>query len=338
MKQKMEGLFGVGWPMVWWLLGSLCIPITLPWFLYNFIEAWKAKQLRNKLQGKVVLVTGASSGLGEALAHEFYRAGCRVILASRRQKELERVRTNLLNSYKTEPAHPPVILPLDLVDLNSIPECVNKILDIHGHVDILVNNAGISHRGDVITTKVDVDIKVMLVNYFGQVALTKAVLPSMIKRGSGHVIAVSSIQGKIAIPQRSAYAASKHALQAFCDTLRAEVAHHNVKVSVVTVGYINTNLSLNAVTGTGQIYGVMDATTASGYDPKYVAKEMLKVILLEKKEVTIAPLSPRLAIVLRTLAPEIFFWVMEKRARKPGYEPIGSDPEQDKIDKINKLL
>lgn len=165
-------------------------------------------------------------------------------------------------------------MPIDLSELNSIPGQVSSVLAIFGHIDILINNGGISNRGAVNETNVDVDIKVMLVNYFGTVALTKgkvivnccicvsnelfvllAVLPTMLARGSGHVVAVSSVQGRIAIPNRSAYAASKHALQAFCDTLRAEVSSHGIKVTVVSPGYIQTKLSLNALTGSGQTYG-----------------------------------------------------------------------------------
>jgi dehydrogenase/reductase SDR family member 7B len=104
-------------------------------------------------------------------------------------------------------------LPLDLTDLNSIPDKVKTVLDTFGQIDILVNNGGISMRGDAIETTIDVDIKIMLVNYFGTVAMTKAVLPSMIKRKEGRILCIGSAQGKFAIPQRSSYGASKHALQ-----------------------------------------------------------------------------------------------------------------------------
>lgn len=173
--------------------------------------------------------------------------------------------------------HPPVVLPLDLTDLNGLPDKVAEIEKIFGHIDILINNGGVSVRADILSTAMDVDIKVMLVNYFGSVALTKgrtkkkepsfvqfvsfmhfvfaAALPTMIKRKEGRIVCVSSVQGKFSLPHRSAYSASKHAMQAFCDSLRAEVAEHNVKVLCVSPGYINTALSLNALTGTGRSYG-----------------------------------------------------------------------------------
>lgn len=153
------------------------------------------------------------------------------------------------------PTHPPIILPLDLSDLNSIGGKVQSVLEIHGAIDILVNNGGISVRGDALSTAIDVDIRIMLVNYFGSVALTKACLPSMMARKEGRIVSISSVQGKFAIPHRSAYSASKHAMQAFCDSLRAEVAKDNIKVTLISPGYINTALSLNALTGTGASYG-----------------------------------------------------------------------------------
>lgn len=119
------------------------------------------------------MITGASSGLGEALAHEFYKQGCQIVLCARRRQELDRVRSELLDTHPTVTTYPPIIIPLDLSDINSLPGVVKKIIDITGHIDILVNNGGVSHRGSVLNTNPDVDIKIMLVNYFGAAALTK---------------------------------------------------------------------------------------------------------------------------------------------------------------------
>ncbi|PNF35180.1 Dehydrogenase/reductase SDR family protein 7-like [Cryptotermes secundus] len=217
--------------------------------------------------------------------------------------------------YTAVPTHLPVVLPLDLSDLNSLPDCVTQALAIFGHVDILIHNGGISNRGDVISTDVDVAMKIMMVNYFGQMVLTKAVLPSMIERRSGHIVTVSSIQGRIAIPYRSAYAASKHALQAFSDSLRAELARYNIKVSVISPGYIATALSVNALTGSGEAYGETDSATANGYTPEYVAEKILSAVVQCKEEMIISPVVPRLAMLIRTLAPSLYFWIMERRAR-----------------------
>ncbi|KAL1140234.1 hypothetical protein AAG570_000166, partial [Ranatra chinensis] len=265
---------------------------------------------------QVVLITGASSGLGEAIAHAFYRAGCRVILASRRIDQLERVKTDLLATKCTVQTFTPEVLQLDLSDLSSIPDFAQKALNLHGCIDILINNGGISFRGEVENTSTDVDLKVMMVNYFGQICLTKALLPSMIKHQSGHILAVSSVQGRISIPHRSAYSASKHALQAFFDCLRAEVKPHGINVTVVSPGYVKTNLSVNAITGSGGRYGVLDETTASGTPPEHLAQKILIAVMHKKEEVIEASLSPRLAILLRYIWPSLYFYIMEKRALK----------------------
>lgn len=143
-----------------------------------------------------------------------------------------------------------------------------------------------------------------------------AVLPSMIKNKSGQVVFVSSIQGLVALPERSAYCASKHALQAFSDSLRAEVASHNISVTVVSPGYIKTELSMNALTGSGSKHGEMDATTESGYSPEFVASEIGRAVVQKKKEVIICTLLPRVAIFLRKYLPSMYFSVMVKRAKK----------------------
>lgn len=120
------------------------------------------------------MITGASSGLGEQIAHEFYKQGCQVVLCARRRQELERVRTDLLKMHSTVPTYPPIIIPLDLNDLETIPTHVEKILGITGHIDILINNGGVSQRGSVLSTNIEVDLKIMYVNYFGSVVLTKS--------------------------------------------------------------------------------------------------------------------------------------------------------------------
>ncbi|KAG5675202.1 hypothetical protein PVAND_005126 [Polypedilum vanderplanki] len=306
-----------------WLLKILKLPLVIYKFLFY-------KEVRQSLSGKVVLITGASSGLGEALCHVFYSAGAKVILAARRVEELERVKSDLLLTHSTtETSHPPVILKLDLTDLNELPNKVKEVLDIFGHIDILVNNGGISVRSEAIKTKIDVDIKIMLTNYFGTVALTKSVLPSMIERKQGRILCISSVQGKIAIPHRAAYSASKHALQAFCDSLRAEVDEHNIKVTLISPGYISTNFSLNALTGNGNLYGKMDATTEHGTDPLVMAKDILQAVLRDKKDVIICSLAPKLAYWLRFICPSLYFFIMSKRARKLSKQNNSSFNKED---------
>ncbi|XP_058066468.1 dehydrogenase/reductase SDR family protein 7-like [Anopheles bellator] len=299
-----------------WVLTTLCLPIAIPCLLFRILAMLREKRNTRSLNGKVVLITGASSGLGEALAHSFFLAGCKVVLAARRKEELERVRKDLLAIHTTVPTHPPIILPLDLSDLNSIAGKVQEVLEIHGAIDVLVNNGGVSVRGDALSTAIDVDIRIMLVNYFGTVAMTKACLPSMVARKEGRIVSISSVQGKFAIPHRSSYCASKHALQAFCDSLRAEVAKDNIKVTLISPGYIKTAMSVNALTGSGTPYGKMDAATEAGATAESTAKNIVKAITRDEKDVVMAPIAPRAAYWLRHLLPSVYFWVMRKRAEK----------------------
>ncbi|XP_055954503.1 dehydrogenase/reductase SDR family member 7B [Patella vulgata] len=193
----------------------------------------------------------------------------------------------------------------------------NEAYSFYNQVDILINNAGISYRGRIQDTSIQVDKKVMQVNYFGQVALTKGILPRMLESGNGgHIVGISSIQGKISIPYRSAYSASKHAFQAFCDCLRAECADKNINVSVISPGYIKTSLSLNAVTGDGNKYGVMDKTTENGMTPEYVAQRVLEAVMYQNNDDILSSITPKIAVYLRTIAPSVFFWLMKSRARK----------------------
>lgn len=302
--------------LFWWICSTICLPLTLPYLILKVIGIIKERKYRECLPGKVVLITGASSGLGEALAHTFFLAGCKVVLAARRKDELERVRKDLLELHTTVVTHSPVVIPIDLSDINSLPAKVKEILEIHGQIDIIINNAGISVRSDCLSTSLDVDIKVMLVNYFGTIALSKAALPSMIQRREGRIVCVSSVQGKFSIPHRSAYGASKHALQAFVDSLRAEVDQHNVKVTMISPGYIRTALSYNALTGSGNQYGKMDSTTESGASPEKVAKRILKAVLRDEQDVIIAPVAPLIAYWIRHLCPSLYFYIMTRRARK----------------------
>lgn len=295
----------------WWF-GRFLIPSFVTLFIYR-VFFYRSSKL---LHGKVVLITGASSGLGEALAHIFHSAGCKVILASRNEVSLQRVKNELAfkrpGKVSTFPA---VVLPVDLTNLQYLESFAKEAVDIYGRIDILINNAGMSYRGLIVSTSTDVDYKVMLVNYLGQVALTKALLPSMMEQSNGHIVFVSSVQGRVAIPYRSAYTVSKHALQAFSDTLRAEVAEYNISVTTASPGYIRTNLSINAITGNGKRYGVLDDTTASGYPAPYVADKIFWAIVGRKKELVIAPLTHRLVIYIRTLCPWLYFFIMRLRAR-----------------------
>ncbi|GAB5580615.1 dehydrogenase/reductase SDR family member 7B isoform X3 [Prionailurus iriomotensis] len=285
--------------------------------IFSLFKLLQRMRMKAYLRNAVVVITGATSGLGRECAKVFYTAGARLVLCGRNREALEELTKELAASLATKvQTHKPYTVAFDLADPGAIVAATAEILQCFGYVDVLINNAGISYRGAIVDTTPDVDKKVMETNYFGPVALTKALLPSMIKRRQGHIVAISSIQGKISIPFRSAYAASKHATQAFFDCLRAEMEQYEIEVTVISPGYIHTNLSVNAVTADGSKYGVMDKTTAQGRSPVEVARDVLAAVGKKKKDVILADLLPSLAIYLRTLAPGLFFRLMASRARK----------------------
>ncbi|XP_062387664.1 dehydrogenase/reductase SDR family member 7B isoform X1 [Sardina pilchardus] len=274
-------------------------------------------RVKNRVQGSVVVITGASSGLGKECARIFHAAGARLILCGRNPARLHELAEELGETTDgKKQTYAPRIVTFDLSNTERVAVAGEEILKCYGHVDVLINNAGISYRGSIVDTHVSVQREVMETNYFGPVALTQAILPSMVQRCSGHVVAISSIQGRIAIPYRSAYAASKHATQAYFDCLRAEVERFGLQVTVISPGYIKTNLSVNAVTGDGSKYGVMDKTTATGSDPVDVAHSVLRAVNQRQKDVLLAGPLPSVAVYIRTLWPALFFKLMASRARK----------------------
>lgn len=229
---------------------------------------------------KVVWITGASSGIGEALALEFAREGARLVLSARRADELQRVKT-----ATGLPDADALVLPLDLTDPAALPAAVETVLARFGAVHVLVQNAGISQRSLVHDTSLDIHRRIFEVNYFGVVALTKALLPSMRAGRSGHFVVISSVTGYVATPLRSAYAASKHAVRAFFDALRAENHDLGLRVTVACPGYVRTDVSKNALHGDGSRHGRMDRNQERGMSPEACARRIVRAVKAEKLEV-----------------------------------------------------
>jgi short-subunit dehydrogenase len=229
-----------------------------------------------RFRDKVVWVTGASSGIGEAVAVAFSREGAKLILSSRNAAELERVRQRCEGDGHR-------ILPLDLTRPESFAAAVAEAT----HVDILVHSGGVSQRSLVVDTDLATDRAIMDLNFFGTVALTKAVLPSMLVRKSGHIVPISSVVGYVGTPLRSTYAASKHALHGFFDSLRAEVAKDGIAVTIVCPGYIRTNVSRNALTGNGTAFGKMDSTHDRAMGPEECARRIVDAVARRKEEIVV---------------------------------------------------
>ncbi|MFQ5570511.1 MAG: SDR family oxidoreductase [Rhodothermales bacterium] len=256
-------------------------------------------------EGKVVWVTGASSGIGEALAYALAERGAHLILSARREEKLRAVQAACAHADRH------VVLPLDLASADSLNEAAQQALDRCGHIDLLIHNGGVSQRSLAIDTQLDVDRRIMEVNYFGTVALTKAVMPSMIARGVGHIAVVTSLVGKFGSPMRTGYAASKHALHGFFDSLRAEVHAYGLCVTMICPGFIRTNVSINALTGDGTPQGKMDRAQQKGLDPASCARQILRALEREKDEVYIAG-KEKAYVYLRRFLPGLFNRLLPK--------------------------
>jgi short-subunit dehydrogenase len=249
---------------------------------------------RMRYANKTVWITGASSGIGEALAVAWSREGARIILSARNGDELERVRQSCVAPERH------LVRRLDLTDMDDIAHAAAEV----GPVDVLVHSGGVSQRSLAAETDLAVDRAIMELNYFGTVALTKAVLPSMLARGTGHIVPISSVIGHVGIPLRSAYAASKHALHGFFDTLRAEVAKGGVRVTIVCPGYVRTNVSENALRGDGAKYGQLDETHAKAMRPEQAAPRIIDGVARGKNEVRVGG-KEILAIHLKRFLPDL---------------------------------
>lgn len=238
-----------------------------------------------------------------------------LVLSARRVEELERVKRLCLELRPGVQIH---VLPLDLADIESLGAAAATAAKLvsPGNVDVLINNGGVGFRGFVAETDVATDRRVMDVDFLSGVALVKALLPSWTEARSGHVVQVTSVQGFFGLPCRSAYAAAKHAVFGFYDSLRAEVAEDGISVTTVAPGYIKTGHSLNALRGDGTIYGKLDETTNKGVAPEELAPRILSGVARRKAELVDAPLDARLARLIRHLCPSLLLCIMRRRAKK----------------------
>jgi len=258
------------------------------------------KNKNNKHDAKVIWITGASSGIGEALTYAYAQQGARLILSSRNKKALEKVKEACAHTQSE--IH---ILPLDLSKLKTLNKKANQALKIGGKIDVMVHNAGVASRDLATNIGLGTDQKIMNTNYFGAVALTKALLPSMMERKSGHFVVVSSVSGIYGVPKLSSYSASKHALHGFFESLRAEVTKDNIKITMAVPGFVRTNITVNALNGDGSKHGKMMEVQESGMDPTRVAYAILDAASKNKEEVLIGRLE-LLGVYCKRLFPVVF--------------------------------
>ena len=257
-------------------------------------------------KGQVVWITGASSGIGEALTYEMCRQGADLIISAIDPEGLDRVKANC-SSFQPDI----ICAPFDLAKTETIGELVDSMVQKKGRIDYLFNIGGISQRSRIEETPLWLDRKIFEINFFGTIALSKAVLPYMIKQQSGHIIATSSITGRFGFPLRSAYSSSKQALHGFIETLYLENKQNNVRSSILIPGRIRTNISFHALEKDGKEHGKLDDGQANGITPEKAAKQIVRGVMKNKREILVG--STEIAMLfIRRLCPWLFFKIADK--------------------------
>ena len=257
---------------------------------------------------KVIWITGASSGIGEALAYALASKKAKLILSGRNLEALEQVKEKC-NSADV------VLLPFDLSHFDLSKSTVSKALQFFGSIDVLINNGGISQRSLIAETDFEVDKKLIAVDYLGTVALTKALLPYFIQQKKGHFVTVTSLMGKFGSPYRSGYCGAKHALHGFFDVLRMEHEKDNIKVTLICPGFVQTNVAINALTANGETQKSNDEATQSGMPVDVFASKMIKAIEANKFEAYIGG-KEVLGVYLKRFFPKMLhYFVLESKVR-----------------------
>ncbi|TCC93290.1 SDR family oxidoreductase [Pedobacter frigiditerrae] len=257
------------------------------------------------MNDKIVWITGASSGIGEALVYSYNSLGAKLIISSRNRDELLRVKSNCTDNINIH------ILPLDLEENESLPSKADEAIRIFGRIDILINSGGISQRSLALETDLKTEQRFLDINFWGTVILSKAILPQMIAQNSGSIVCVSSLVGKFGTRYRSAYAASKHALHGYFDSLRIELDNSNIQIMLACPGFIRTNVTINALTADGSTQGTMDDAQENGMSPEECAKQMIKAINAKKEEVYIGRKETK-GVLLKRFFPKLFSKIIRK--------------------------
>ena len=261
------------------------------------------------LAGKTVWITGASSGIGEALAVEASRRGARLVLSARREAELERVRGACANPSAV------ALLAVDLAALgDDATELARRAQTPFGPIDVLVNNAGISQRTLMLETGIDAYRRLFEIDFFAPVVLAKALIPEMLVRGAGHIVNITSVFGTIAMARRTGYAAAKHALHGFFDCARIELGAQGIEFTTVCPGFVRTAISMNALGPDGKPWGEVDHDIGHGMTPETCAKKVWNAVERNRPEVVIAG-KERIAVWLKRFSPIAFYTAFARRLK-----------------------
>ncbi|MGE8683770.1 MAG: SDR family NAD(P)-dependent oxidoreductase [Acinetobacter sp.] len=258
------------------------------------------------LEGKVVWITGASSGLGEALAKEFALQGAQVVLSARRFEELEKVRVSLLHPDQH------ISICADITDETQVRHAYEQVLEQKGRIDWLINNAGLSQRALIADTTMQTERAIMEVDYFSQVFLTKTVLPTFIQQKSGHIAFVSSVAGLLGTQYRASYSAAKAAIHMWANSLRAEMAEQGVGVSVIFPGFIKTNVSFNALNGAGKPQGYQDEAIENGLEADEFAEIVVRSLQRGEEYIVVGGAKEKLGVLVSRLSPKTLYKMIRK--------------------------
>lgn len=232
--------------------------------------------------GKTFWITGASSGMGKSVAVALAKYNTRLIISGR---DFDRLK---ITAEEIEKNGSEVRMEaFDMSDADSIVKTAEKVLADKEKIAGLYHFAGISQRSLLIETPLENTRKIMEINFFGIVALTNAILPSMIENGGGQIAVASSLVGKFGFPYRSAYSASKHALHGYFETLLAEYYDKGIRTSMLIGGRIQTNISKFALDKDGSEHGKLDDGQAKGISSEKAARQILKGLKKDKPEITV---------------------------------------------------
>ncbi len=256
---------------------------------------------------KVIWITGASSGIGEALALQFAKQEARLILSARREEELKRV-----GALTKLPDLDLLILPFDLSDTSKATALAAQVMNKFGRIDILINNGGQSQRAEALETDEATERKLMEVNYFSIINITKAVLPYMIRNKCGKIVVISSVVGKFGFYLRSSYSAAKHALHGYFESLRLEIEKNGIHILMVCPGKIKTNVSVNAVGEKGKTHNVMDESHKNAMSAEECARQIMNGINNNQEEIFVG--GKELAMLrIRRFFPNLFSKMIRKQ-------------------------
>ncbi len=256
--------------------------------------------------GKVILITGASSGIGKALAEQIAAPNVQLILTARRIEELDAV-SKICESKGATCS----VYYLDISSTLSIDELESNLILKYLSIDILINNAGISQRSLAEETMQEVNRRIMEVNFFGPVYLTQKVFPLLLKSAQSQIVLMSSLTGTFGFPLRSAYAASKHAIEGFFESWMLENKHDNVSFTVIAPGRIFTNISYSALQKDGEVQNTLDDGQKNGISAEACAKRIIKAISKQKRKLYIVK-SERVLLFLHKHFPALFILLVKK--------------------------